>query len=139
MKMSIRTARLLFGAAALYDGLIAGFFLVSTDAALKLAGAPEAGHPGYFHFPAAMLLIFAYMFLRLALAPIANYNLIQYGILLKIAYSGTVAYHALTEGVGVVWLIFAGLDLLFLIAFAWALLGFALPPAAVEIKPGEDG
>ena len=47
-------------------------------------------HLGYMQFPAALLIIFASMFVAVAWRPGRNANLILYGIRLKAAYCATV-------------------------------------------------
>jgi hypothetical protein len=55
--------------------------------------------------------------LRIARNPDANRGLIDFGIALKVAYSGIVFWYDLTSGVPRIWVWFAWIDLGFLILF----------------------
>ena len=70
--------------------------------------------------PAAALIVFAFLFLRIARDPAANRGLIDYGIGLKAAYSGLVFWYQLMGGVPAMWVPWAWLDLAFLILFVLA-------------------
>jgi len=85
-----------------------------------------ANHFGYAQFPGALLIVFALMYLAIARRPVANRNLIPYGMLLKVSYCGVVFYHWLSAGIPGMWKPFAVIDLVFLILFAWAYR--AIPP-----------
>lgn len=113
------TARLVLIAAAIYDGLLGSLFLFSAPRAFALAGIPAPSHFGYAHFAAALLLIFALMFLAAAIQPAGNRNLIAFGMLLKIAYISVVAFHLTQGSVPAAFLIFAALDAAWLLAFIW--------------------
>jgi len=63
------------------------------------------------------------MFLAIARAPLANRNLIPYGMLLKVSYCSVVFYHWSTGGITDIWKPFAFVDLAFLALFAWAYVG----------------
>ena len=52
--------------------------------------------------------------------PAANRSLIDFGIALKIAYTGTVFWYEFTQGVPPMWTWFAWADLVFLILFVIA-------------------
>ena len=60
------------------------------------------------------------MFLVIAVRPAQNRNLIPFGILLKIAYCGTVLYYWVGTGIPDMWKPFAWIDLVFLVLFVWA-------------------
>jgi hypothetical protein len=75
---------------------------------------------GYVQFPAALLLIFALMFLAIARDPVGRRHLIPYGILLKVSYCGVVFFHWFTAGVPYMWKPFAVIDIVFLALFGWA-------------------
>lgn len=110
----------LFVIAALYDGVLGLVFLFAGPAVFAWLDVTPPNHWGYIHFPAALLLVFAIMFAAVAVRPYANRNLIPYGILLKVSYSGLVFYHWAATDVPTMWKPFALLDVLFLVAFVWA-------------------
>jgi len=110
----------LFMVAALYDGILGAAFLVAGASVFRLFGVTPPNHMGYIHFPAALLVVFAAMFVAIALYPAKNRNLIPYGMLLKVSYCGVVFFHWLTAGIPGMWKPFCIIDLLFLVLFAWA-------------------
>ena len=112
--------RLLFVVAALYDGLLGIAFLFASGALFRFCGVTPPNHPGYAQFPAALLIVFALMFLAVAVNPVKNRNLIPYGMLLKVSYCGVISFHWLTTGVSAMWKPFCICDIVFLILFAWA-------------------
>ena len=118
--MSTRSIQSLFAASALYDGVLGIAFLFAAPALFEWVGVTPPNHFGYVHFPAALLIVFALMFLVIARNPVANLSLIPYGILLKISYCAVVFYHWLTAGVPFIWKPFAIADLAFLVLFVWA-------------------
>jgi len=115
----------LFILAAIYDGLLGLIFLFAPHVPYALFVVPPPNHWGYVQFPAALLVIFAIMFVQIAMNPIASRQLIVYGILLKLAYCGVATWHWINDGIPAMWqpLVFA--DLVFL-----ALFGFALTAVA---------
>ena len=68
----------------------------------------------------ALLIVFAVMFMAIAVNPVKNRNLISYGILLKLSYCGVVLFHWFTAGLPGMWKPFCVADLIFLLLFAWA-------------------
>jgi hypothetical protein len=112
--------RFLFSVAALYDGLLGAAFLLDSAAIFQKFNVTPPNHPGYVQFPGALLIVFALMFLAIALSPVRNRNLIPYGILLKVSYCGVVLFHWITAGLPAMWKPFCICDLVFLLAFAWA-------------------
>jgi len=111
----------LFYIAALYDGLLALLFLFFWRDVFAHFNITPPNHPGYVQFPALLLIIFGLLFLQIARNPAENRDLIVYGILLKIAYSGTVFWHHFTGGVPSMWIWWAWADVAFLVLFvvAW--------------------
>ena len=111
----------LFYIAALYDGLLGLLFLFLWRDVFAHFNITPPNHPGYAQFPALLLIIFGLLFLQIARNPAANRDLIVYGILLKIAYSGTVFWHHFTGGVPSMWIWCAWADVAFLVLFvvAW--------------------
>ena len=87
--------------------------------AWREVGPPN--HVAYVQFSAALLIIFALIFARIARDPVAQLDQIIYGILLKIAYCGLAFYYWATIDVPWIWKPFAVIDLvmgvLFVIAY----------------------
>ena len=111
----------LFAVAAIYDGLLGFVFLFGADALYRAANVTPPNHPGYVQFPAALLIIFALMFVAIARKPLENRGLIVYGMLLKAAYCGVVGYHWAAGDLPSIWKPFVVFDLLFFVLFflAW--------------------
>jgi len=106
--------------AALYDGILGIAFLIAAPALFEWLGVTPPNHFGYVHFPAALLIVFALLFLAIARNPVAKLDLIPYGIMLKVSYCAVVFYHWFTAGVPVIWKPFAIADLIFIVLFVWA-------------------
>jgi hypothetical protein len=124
--MTVSTARLLFAVAGLYDFLIGLAFFLAGPQLFNATGTPYPNHWGYAQFGSLMLVIFGIMFFAVAYDPIANRNLMPYGMLLKASYTGIVAYYWVT--VDCPWLFkpFAVVDAVMLLLF---LLAYGKPPA----------
>ncbi|MCD6393608.1 MAG: hypothetical protein J7M40_08875 [Planctomycetes bacterium] len=116
MKMKSQVS-LLFLVAAIYDGILGGAFLIAPQALFKWLNVTEPNHYGYVHFPAALLIVFAVMFLSIALKPISNRRLIPYGIGLKLSYCGVVFWHWFGGGIPNIWKPFALCDVAFMVLF----------------------
>lgn len=110
----------LFIVAAIYDGLLGVAFLFGSGALFQWFDVTPPNHPGYVQFPAALLIVFAVMFMAIAMNPLKNRNLIPYGIMLKASYCGVILFHWFTAGIPSMWKPFCLFDLVFLVAFAWA-------------------
>jgi hypothetical protein len=110
----------LFLIAAIYDGILGLAFLLAPSRLFDAFEVMPPNHWGYVQFPAALLVVFAILFLAGARDPQNNRNLIPYGILLKIAYCGVVAWHWASAGIPGMWKPFAVADLFFGVFFAWA-------------------
>jgi hypothetical protein len=123
----------LFLVAALYDGLLGVVFLIAPLRPFHLYGVPEPNHRAFVQFPAALLLIFALMFLAIARAPSQSRHLIPYGILLKVAYCGLAFGYWFAEGIPGMWKAFAIIDLVMGLLFVWAFL--ALKPVSTRARP----
>ncbi|MCD4779030.1 MAG: hypothetical protein K8S27_00565 [Candidatus Omnitrophica bacterium] len=106
-----------FVVAGLYDGILGLLFLAMPFKLFSLTNVPPPNHIGYIQFPALLLVVFGIMFLNIARNPIANRNLILYGILLKASYSGVVLSHWISGNMPIMWIVFAFLDLIFLVLF----------------------
>lgn len=113
--------RPLFILAGLYDGILAVTFLFFASSIFQWFGVEAPNHPAYVKFPALLLLIFAAMFFRVAGDPAKNWELILYGVGLKVAYSGTAFWYQITQGIPFMWIPWAWADLVFLVLFllAW--------------------
>ena len=107
----------LFIIAGLYDGILGVLFLIVPTQLFKVANVPPPNHIGYVQFPAFLLIIFAIMFFNIAKDPLANKNLIPYGILLKFSYCSVVFSYWFMGNIPVIWVPFAFFDLAFLIVF----------------------
>lgn len=110
----------LFAIAAVFDGVLGLIGLFGTPWLFRTFGVTPPNHLGYAQFPAALLIVFALMFVAVARNPAANRNLIPYGMLLKLSYCGVVFYHWAGAGLPAMWKPFAIVDLVFLLLFAWA-------------------
>lgn len=117
----------LFYVAAIYDGVLGLTFVLFWPAVFRLFDVTPPNHGGYVQFPALLLIVFAFLFLRIARDPDANRGLIGYGIGLKAAYSGLVFGYQIMTGVPPMWIPWAWLDLAFLVLFV-----LARRPAAVR-------
>lgn len=127
-----RWIQVLFGVGAVYDGLLGAGFLLGGAALFDRFGVAPPNHQGYVQFSAALLLVFALMFLAVARDPVKNRNLIPYGILLKVSYCSVVGYHWLNQNIPGMWKPFAVCDFIFLLLFAWAWVALAKATAAAK-------
>jgi hypothetical protein len=125
---SLTPIRVLFAFAGLWDGLLGLAFLVAGPSIYRLAHITPPNHWGYIHFPAGLLVIFGLMFLAVAWRPVENRNLIIYGVLFKLCYSGVVAWHWFHGGIPVMWTYFAWADTAMAVLFVWSMR--VLRPAA---------
>ena len=115
--MSIRLISALFAVSAGYDGILGLVFLCAPGWVFQSFAVTPPNHPGYVQFPAALLIVFGLMFLAVARDPSANRNLIPYGALLKVSYSGVAFWHWTHGGIPGMWKPWAVADLAFLILF----------------------
>ena len=128
---SKRAIQALFFVAAAYDGVLGAVFLFASGPLFEWVAVTPPNRPGYVHFSAALLIVFAVMFTAVALHPVKNRCLIPYGILLKVSYCSVVIFHWVTAGVPNMWKPFCIADLVFMILFTWAL-------AAIKKEAEED-
>lgn len=112
--------KFLFTIAALYDGILGLIFLLWPGLAFEMFEVVPPNHFGYVQFPAMLLLIFAAMFVRVAMDPVSNRFIMLYGVGLKASYSGLVFYYLATSGVPAMWVPWAWADLVFGVLFLWA-------------------
>lgn len=111
----------LFVVAAIYDGVLGILFLAAAPWLFAKLNVPPPNHLAYVQFPAALLIIFAIIFARIARDPVGNRGQIVYGILLKAAYCGLAFYYWAATDIPWVWKPFAIIDLamgvLFVVAY----------------------
>ena len=115
-----RAISIIFWASGIYDGVLGLIFLLAPAAMYAQFGVTPPNHWGYVQFGAALLLIFGIMFIQVALKPAPNRNLIPYGVLLKMAYAGTVFGYWFTRGLPDMWKPFAVTDAVFAVLFIWS-------------------
>lgn len=119
MKSSVWIS-VVFGLAAIYDGVLGLVFLIAPLKVFDLAHVTPPNHAGYVQFPAAVLLIFGLMFAQIARDPNGHRGLILYGILLKVAYCGVAGGYWLKAGIPGMWKPFVIMDLIMGLLFAWS-------------------
>jgi hypothetical protein len=119
--------RILFGLAALYDAVLGAAFLIAPKWVYATCGVLEPNHWGYVRFPAALLLVFAVMFVAIARDPVGNRGLILYGIGLKVAYCAVTFGYWFGAGIPSMWKPFSIADLVMLVLFAWAYAALRAP------------
>jgi hypothetical protein len=107
----------LFAGAAVYDGLLGLLFLVVPGWIFEQFGVPPPNHFGYVQFSAALLLVFAWMFVDIARRPVEYRGLIVYGVGMHLAYSGLVFWYWSTSGLPALWKPFAFVDLALAVFF----------------------
>lgn len=128
--------RVLFLATAAYDGLLGLAFIVAAPQIFAWMVITPPNHWGYVHFAAGMLVIFGWMFLQIALRPVENRKLIDYGIMLKLCYVATVAWHWAHGGLPDLWKWFAFVDTATAVLFVWSRMALR---SAVVSGPNESG
>jgi hypothetical protein len=119
--------RPLFLVAALYDFGLGVLFLFAWSAIYARFHVTPPNHPGYILFGAAVIAIFGVGFWFVAQAPERNRDIIKLGVLLKLAYSGTVLAYWAQGRIPAMWVPFAWADLAFLLAFIAALRALPAP------------
>ena len=132
-----RVVSIIFAASAVYDGLLGAAFLLKPAALYDRFGVTPPNHWGYVEFPALILIIFGLMFYAVATHPRTNRNLIPYGILLKVSYSGTVFAYWFTQGLPDLWKPFAVIDAVSAVLFAWAWVRLGTPEPRGGAAPPE--
>jgi hypothetical protein len=121
--MALLLTRIGFVIAGLYDFVIGLAFLFAGAAIFEAAKVPLPNHWAYIQFASLLLMVFGTMFFAVAVDPVANRNLIPFGMLLKLSYTGMVAYYwATTDYCPMLFKPFAIIDgvmfFLFLLAYA---------------------
>ena len=104
----------------IYDFILGLIFLIIPSTAYNYFNVTPPNHWGYVTFSAAMLVIFGIMFLKIAKDPKNNKNFMPYGIMLKIAYIGTVFSYYFTSSIPTIWVIFGVIDFIFLLLFVYS-------------------
>ena len=104
---------------AAYDGVLGLAFLFFSLSIYRWLEITPANHLGYVHFPAALLVVFALLFINIARDPLRNRNLIPYGILLKVSYCSVVFWHWFGGSIPNIWKVFAVFDVCFGVVFIW--------------------
>lgn len=118
--MTLSTIRLLFAVAGIYDFVIGLTFLLFGPRLFDSTAVPQPNHWGYVQFGSLLLMIFGTMFFAVAYDPVANRNLIPYGMLLKLCYTGLVAYYWVTTDCPLLFKPFAIIDAVMLLLFLLA-------------------
>ena len=118
----------LFWIAALYDGVLGVLFLAAPGWAFERFNVTPPNHMAYVQFPAALLIIFALIFIAIARNPAAKRELMVYGILLKVAYCGIGSYYWFTTDIPIIWKPFVWADLTMGILFVVAYVSVAALP-----------
>ena len=123
--MNTKWIKPFFLIAALYDGVLGLAFIIAPAEIFAMYVVEPPNHMAFVQFPAFLLIIFAFMFYRIATDPVRNRELILYGCGLKIAYCSLVLVYDLTTGISSMWIPWAWADLAFLVLFviSWRLLG----------------
>jgi len=111
---------LLFWIGAAYDGILGIAFFLAPGAIFSYMQVTPPNHFGYARFPAALLVVFALMFVAIARKPVENRNLIPYGIGLKASYCLVTLYYWFAGSLPGMWKPFTLFDLVFAVLFYWA-------------------
>lgn len=117
---NISAVRVLYIAAAIYDGVLGLLFLFQPMMIFERFEVTPPNHAGYVQFPAMLLIVFGLMFAMIAWKPEQNRNLVPYGFLLKVSYCSVVFFYWFTSGIPVIWKPFAIFDLGFMLLFLWS-------------------
>jgi hypothetical protein len=126
--MALSVVRLLFVIAGLYDFLIGLAFLCLGPQLFDATGVPQPNHWGYIQFGSLLLVIFGTMFFAVAYDPVANRNLIPFGMLLKLSYTGLVTYYWVTMDCPLLFKPFAIIDAVMFVLFFLAYRQRLAPP-----------
>ena len=121
--MSSSLAKALFIVAGIYEGLLGLAFLTFPLQIFERFAVEAPNHLGYVQFPALLLVVFAWMFFKVASDPARYRELIPYGCGLKMSYCGLVFYYDMSGGIPAMWIPFAWADLAFLVLFVLAWTG----------------
>ncbi len=110
----------LFWISAAYDAVLGAAFLAAPYYPFDLFEVDRPNHAAYVQFPAALMIVFAVMFVAIAAKPVANRQLILFGILLKAAFVVVAGGHWLTADVPAMWKPLVVIDVAMAVLFAAA-------------------
>lgn len=110
----------LFWLTGTYDFSIGLAFLALGPRLFFAAGVTPPNHWGYVEFGALMLMTFGAMFFAIAVRPVANRNLIPFGVMFKLSYVAVVVFHWATGDVPDLFKPFAVVDAGMLVLFLHA-------------------
>ena len=95
-------------------------FLLAPGPVFQWANVTPPNHWAYVQFPAALLIIFALMFVAIARDPVAQPEPDHLWILLKVSYCGIASWYWFTAGIPGLWKPFAVIDLAMAGLFVWS-------------------
>ena len=125
-----KNCSMLFYAAFVYDGILGLLLLAMPWTVYSVMNEVPPEHWGYVQFPAALLLVFAWMFWNTARNVTANRGLIPYMIAFKLSFALVVIAYWLAGNIPGLWKPFAVIDLLFAAAFYGSWWRTRVPSAA---------
>lgn len=130
--MSLSLIRGTFLIAGLYDLIIGLAFCFQGRQIFEQAGVPLPDQWAYLYFGCFMLMIFGVMFFAVAYDPIANRNLMPFGMLLKLSYVGMVGYYwFVLDYCATLFKPFAVIDAVMLVLFVAAYVARPAPGAGI--------
>jgi hypothetical protein len=135
----ITLSRVLFGLAAVYDLVLGVAFLAVPRLVFERCAVTPPNHLGYVQFPAALLIVFAIMFVAIAADPVARRGLIPYGCGLKVAYCAVSFAYWLGPNIPDMWKPFSIIDAVMLVLFVWAWVALGRAPRRGTEKKGTEG
>jgi len=111
--------------AAAYDGILGIVYLFFFPQVFAYFQIAPPNHPAYVQFPALLVIIFAWMFWRIAGNPVRHRDLIPFGMGLKVAYCAIVFWYQLRGTMWPAFVALAWIDVFFLLLFilAWVATG----------------
>ena len=112
-------------------------FLADPGLPYRLFDVTPPNHMGYVQFPAALLLIFGWMFASIARNPLQNRGLILYGIALKVAYCAVCFGYWFRTDIPIIWKPFAIIDVVMGVLFVWAYINLGSAVATAKTAPGD--
>jgi len=134
--MTPKWIRPLFVVAAAYDILLGLIFLLAFRQIYAAFGVTLPNHDAYVLFGAALVAVFGIGFYFVSRDPERNRDIIKLGVLLKLSYAGIVLAYHFRHQIPAMWVPFAYIDLVFMIAFLLALRAL---PAARAAAGGDRG
>ena len=121
--MSLKQVKALFLIGSIYD-IFAGLgFALFFKPIYEMFNVELPNHAGYVQLCGLLIMIFGIGFYLVYKDPVRNLSLIMLGILMKAAFVIVVFGHTLLGSVPVLYVPFAGADLLFLLLFIAAYVG----------------